>query len=77
MQCTDPAPLYYACTARFSNFSKKLKLPLQASLNKRIGLSLQLDKRSNISVKKFLLLHWLKVHDRYLHALSPKILILQ
>ena len=53
MQCTDPAPLYYACTARFSNFSKKLKLPLQASLNKRIGLSLQLDKGQTFLLRSF------------------------
>ena len=60
-------PLFdYACTAWFSNLSKRLKLRLQASQNKCIRFCLQLDKRSKIRVKTFLQLNWLNVHDRYL-----------
>ena len=60
-------PLFdYACTAWFSNLSKRLKLRLQASQNKCIRFCLQLDKRSKIWVKEFLKLTWLNVHDRYL-----------
>ena len=54
----------YACTAWFSNLSKRLKLRLQASQNKCIRFCLQLDKRSKIRIKAFLQLNWLNVHDR-------------
>ena len=43
----------YACTAWFSNLSKRLKLSLQASQNKCIRLCLQLDKRLKIRVTGF------------------------
>ena len=47
-------PLFdYACTAWFSNLSKRLKLRLQASQNKCIRFCLQLDKKSKIRVKEF------------------------
>ena len=60
-------PLFdYACTAWFSNLSKRLKLRLQASQNKCIRFCLQLDKRSKIRVKEFLQLNWINVHDRCL-----------
>ena len=49
----------YACTAWFSNLSKRLKLHLQASQNKCIRFCLQLDKRSKIRVKECLQLNWL------------------
>ena len=41
---------YYACTACFSNLSKKLKSRLQASQSKCIRFCLQLDKKSKIRV---------------------------
>ena len=48
-------PLFdYACTALFSNLSKRLKLRLQASQNKCIKFCLQLDKRSKLRVKEIL-----------------------
>ena len=51
-------PLFdYACTAWFSNLSKRLKLRLQASQNKCIRFCLQLDERSRIRVKEFLQLN--------------------
>ena len=60
-------PLFdYACTAWFSNLSKKLKLRLQARQNKFIRFCLQLDKMSRNCVNEFLELNWLNVHDRYL-----------
>ena len=67
-------PLFdYACTAWFSNLSKRLKLCLQESQNKCIRFYLQLDKRSKICVKEFLQLNWLKVHDRYLLFIASDI----
>ena len=58
-------PLFdYACTARFPNLSKKLRLRLQATQNKCIRFCLQLDKMSRICVNEFLELNWLNVHDR-------------
>ena len=67
-------PLFdYACTAWFSNLSKRLKLRLQASQNKCIRFCLQLDKRSEIYVKGFLQLKWLNVHDRYLQFIVSDI----
>ena len=67
-------PLFdYACTAWFSNLSKRLKLYLQESQNKCIRFCLQLDKRSKIHVKEFLLLNWLNVHDRYLQLIVSDI----
>ena len=55
-------PLFdYACTAWFSNLSKRLKLRLQASQNKCIRFCLLLDKRSKIPVEEFLRLNWLNV----------------
>ena len=67
-------PLFdYACTAWFSNLSKRLKLRLQASQNKCIRFCLQLDKRSKIRVKEFLQLNWLNVHDRYLQFIVSDI----
>ena len=63
-------PLFdYACTAWFSNLSKRLKLHLQASQNKCIRFCLQLD----IRVKEFLQLNWLNVHDRYLQFIVSDI----
>ena len=56
----------YACTACFSNLSKRLKSRLQAFQSKSIRFCLQLDKRSKTPVKEFLQLNWLNVHDRYL-----------
>ena len=52
MQCTEPL-FDHACTAWFSNISKRLKLCLQASQNKCIRFCLQLDKRFKICVKGF------------------------
>ena len=67
-------PLFdYACTAWFSNLSKRLKLRFQASQNKSIRFSLQLDKRSKIFVKEFLQLNWLSVHNRYLQIIVSDI----
>ena len=67
-------PLFdYACTAWFSNLSKRLKLRLQASQNKCIRFCLQLDKRSKICVNEFLQLNWLNVHDRYLQFIVSDI----
>ena len=67
-------PLFdYACTAWFSNLSKRLKLRLQASQNKCIRFCLQLDKRSKIRVKEFLRLNWLNVHDRHLQFIVSDI----
>ena len=60
-------PLFdYAYTAWFSNLSKRLQLHLQASENKWLRLSLQLDKTPKICVEEFLQLNWLNVHDRNL-----------
>ena len=47
----------YACTAWFSNLSKRLKLCLQVSQNKCIRFCLELDKRSEICIKGFLQLN--------------------
>ena len=63
----------YACTAWFSNLSKRLKLRLQVSQNKCIRFCLQLDKRSKIRVKEFLQLSWLNFHDRYLQFIVSDI----
>ena len=63
----------YACTAWFSNLSKRLILHLQASQNKCIRFYLQLNKRSKICIKKFLQLNWLNVHDRYLQFIVSNI----
>ena len=54
----------YACTAWFPNLSKKLSLRVQVTQNKCIRFCLKLDKMSRISVKEFLKLNWLNVHDR-------------
>ena len=62
-----------ACTAWFSNFSKRLKLQPHASQNKCIRFCLQLDKRSKICIKEFLQLNWLNVHDRYLQFIVSDI----
>ena len=71
-------PLFdYACTAWFSNLSKRLKLRLQASQNKCIRFCLQLDKRSKIRVEEFLQLNWLNVHDRYLQFIVSNIVKFQ
>ena len=53
-----------ACTARFPNLSKKLRLRLQATQNKCIRFCLKLDKMSRICVNGFLELNWVNVHDR-------------
>ena len=67
-------PLFdYACTAWFSNLSKRLKLCLLASQNNCIRFCLLLDKRSKICVKEFLQLNWLNVHDRYLQFIVSNI----
>ena len=67
-------PLFdYACTAWFSNLSKRLRLRLQASKNKCIRSCLQLDKRSKTCIKEFLQLNWLNVHDRYLQFIVSDI----
>ena len=67
-------PLFdYACTAWFSNLSKRLKLHLQASQNKCIRFCSQLDKRSKIRVEEFLQLNGLNVHDRYLQFIVSDI----
>ena len=67
-------PLFdYACTAWFSNLSKRLKLCLQTSQNKWIRFCLQSDKGSKICVKEFLQLNWLNVHDRYLQFIVSDI----
>ena len=59
-------PLFdYAWTAWFLNLSKKLRLRLQATQNKDITFSIQLDKMSRICVNEFLELNWLDVNDRY------------
>ena len=65
--------LDHACTAWFSNLSKRLKLRLQASENKCMMFCLQLHKRSKICVKEFLQLNWLNVHDRYLQFIVSNI----
>ena len=54
----------YACTAWFPDLSKKLRLRIQATQNKCMRFSLQLDKMSRICAKEFLELNWLNVHDR-------------
>ena len=66
-------PLYHACTAWFSNLSKRLRLYLQASQNKYIKFCLQLDKRSKICLKEFLQLNQLNLHDRYLQLIVSNI----
>ena len=67
-------PLFdYACTAWFSDLSKRLKLRLQASQNKCIRFCLQLDKRSKTRAKEFLQLNWLNVHNRYLQFIVSDI----
>ena len=67
-------PLFdYACTAWFSNLSKRLNLCPQASENKCIRFCVQLDKRSKICVKEFLQLNWLNVHNRYLQFIVSDI----
>ena len=67
-------PLFdYACTAWFSNLSKRLKLRLQALQNKCIRFCLQLNKRSKICVKEFLQLKRLNFHDRYLQFIVSDI----
>ena len=67
-------PLFdYACTAWFSNLSKRLKLCLQVSQNKCIRFCLQLDKRSKICIKEFLQLNWLNFHGRYLQFIVSDI----
>ena len=67
-------PLFdYACTAWFSNLSKRLKLCLEPSQNKCIRFCLKLDKRSKTCVKEFLQLIWLNVHDRNLQFIASNI----
>ena len=67
-------PLFvYACTAWFSNLSKRLNLRLQASQNKCIRFCLLLDKRSKIRIKEFLQLNWLNVHNRFLQFIVSDI----
>ena len=65
-------PLFdYACTAWFSNLSKRLKLHLQESQNKCMRFCLQLDKRSKIYVKEFLQLD--RLTNRYLQFIVSNI----
>ena len=48
-------PLFdYACTAWFSDFSKRLRLCLQVSQSKCMRFCMQFDKRSKICIKEFL-----------------------
>ena len=70
---TDSTSFDHACPAWFWNHSKRLKLHLQVSQNKSIRFCLQLDERSKIPVKDFLILNWLGVHDRYLKCIVSDI----
>ena len=63
----------YACTVWFLNLSKKLRLRLQATQNKNITFSKQLDKMSRICVNEFLELNWLDINDRNLQFIVSNI----
>ena len=55
----------YACSAWYSNLTKKLKKRIQISQNKCIRFFLQLDKMTHVSHKEFKTLKWLPVTERF------------
>ena len=55
----------YACSAWYSNLSKKLKNRIQTSQNKCIRFCLQLDKIPHLSQKEFETINWLPIKEKY------------
>ena len=67
-------PLFdYFCTAWVPNFSKKLRVRLQATQNKSMRFCLQLATMTGICAKQFPELNWINVHDRYLQFIVSNI----
>ena len=54
-----------ACTAWYSNLTKKLESRIQTSQNKCTRFYFQLDKTTHISHKEFETLNWLPVTERF------------
>ena len=52
-----------ACSAWYTDLTKKLKNRIQTSQNKYIRFCLQLDKMTHISHKKFEILNWFPVNE--------------
>ena len=55
----------YACSAWYSNLTKKLKNRVQTSQNKYIRFCREFDKMTHISHKEFETLNWLPVTERF------------
>ena len=55
----------YACSAWYSNLTKKLKNRIQISQKKRIRFCLQLEKMAHLSHKEFETLNWLPATERF------------
>ena len=55
----------YACSAWYSNLTKKLKNRIQISQKKCIRFCLQLEKMAHLSHKVFETLNWLPVTERF------------
>ena len=55
----------YAFFAWYPNLSRKIKMKIQTSYSKYIGLCLQLDKMSRLSRKEFETIIWLPIKERY------------
>ena len=55
----------YACSAWYSNISKKLRNRIQTLQNKCIRFCLQLDKMSRISQKELETINWFPIKERY------------
>ena len=64
----------YACSAWYSNLTKKLKNRVQTSQNKCIRFCLQLDKMTHISHKEFETLSWLPVTERFNQCINSIVL---
>ena len=54
-----------ACSAWYTDLTKKLKNRIQTSQNKYICFCLQLDKMTHISHKEFRTLNWLPMTERF------------
>ena len=63
----------YACTERYSIFSKKLKGKLQVTENKCIRFLLELKSRKHISNEDFHKLNWLPINQKFKQCVTSRV----
>ena len=54
----------YACNAWYPDLNKNLKARLQATQHKCIRFCLKLGDRKSITIKEFVKINWLTIHER-------------